>query len=135
MNFLKAYFGLLIGALIFTIILLILAVLGFGIPVAESNYSGDVADIQDNRGIIWETSSVEIKTDSEATEPVTFCIAPGDTSEFIPMLRYAQEENLRVTVTYDRGYFEPPWKCGKGSDRVLTDVEINDGFEEWDDPK
>lgn len=102
--------------------------LGLGGEVAESQYAGDVADIEEDSGIVWKTTQVEIKTDAEATEPETFCVAPKQTGEILPPLRQAQSDGDRVTVTYERGYVEPMWRCAWETDgRRIVDVTIHGG--------
>lgn len=97
---------------------------GFGAPVAESTFTGQVADVEEDSGLVWKTTEVSIKTSAEATEPEKFCVAPGKEDEILPVLRQSQETGDRVTVTYERGYFEPEWKCERGP--RIVDVTVHD---------
>lgn len=129
----RGSFGAALGAVtLFMIVMLALFVtgvfFGFGGQVSESQYAGDVADVEEDSGIVWKTTQVEIKTDAEATEPETFCVAPKRTGEILPPLRQAQSDGDRVTVTYERGYVEPMWKCeGTTDGRRIVDVTIHGG--------
>lgn len=123
------FFGLLLivlGTMMLT--LLALPTVGFGGQVDESQYAGDVADVEADSGIVWKTTQVEIKTDAEATEGETFCVAPKHTDDILPPLRRAQSTGDRVTVTYERGYFEPVWRCaGETDGRRIVDVTVHRG--------
>lgn len=96
---------------------------GLGQPVSESTFTGQPVDVEFESGVVFETSSVELKTGEHSDETETFCIYPSD-STAVDELRNATAEQQTVTVTYERPLYVGVWKCGS-LQPILTEFEVS----------
>lgn len=101
------------------------AVQGIGEQRSTSDYSGHVVDVENQRGIVLQTTQIHLKTDKESSNAETFCVHPDNRDEQLPKLRQAVNSGDRVTVTYSRPLYVPVWTCEAGTS-IIRNVEVND---------
>lgn len=117
-----------IGIVLFVaamVIAVVLGTLGLGTPRAPSEYSGQVVDVENDKGFVFQTSQVHLKTGPQSSSAETFCVHPDNKDEQMPVLRGALSNGSRVTVEYERPYFVGRWEC-ENDTSIVTDVEIED---------
>lgn len=112
-------------------VLLILAVVvgslgGVSAARGESAYTGQVVDLENERGLVFQTTQVHLKTDSQASSSEVFCVHPDSRDEHFDELREAASSGDRVTITYSRPYVVPIWQCQSGTS-IVRDVETHGG--------
>lgn len=120
---------LLVGVAALAITLVVSGVLisGFGSSRAESQYTGQVVDIENEKGVVLQTTQANLKTNPRSSEHETFCIHPDNREQLQP-LRESLRNGQRVTITYDRPLYVPVWTC-KGGTSIITDIEVSNQTE------
>lgn len=96
---------------------------GVGDQRATSQYTGEVVDLENERGVLLRTTQVHLKTDAQASSSETFCVIDENRDEQLPVLRDAARNGHTVTVTYERPLYVPLWECEKDTS-IIRDVEI-----------
>lgn len=104
--------------------LLLYGFLGLSATRGASTYTGQVVDIEHEKGLFLKTSQVHLKTNLESSEAETFCVHPSEVDEHLPILRRALRNNQQVTISYSRPLWVSPSECQSGLSMV-DDVEIN----------
>ena len=90
---------------------------GIGSVRGESTYSGEVVDLENQKGMIVQTSQVHMKTDATSSSSETFCVHP-DNREQMDTLRQAASSGQQITVTYERPLYVSPMECEGGTSIV-----------------
>lgn len=88
----------------------------------ESQYAGQVVDVEVDRGYVFQTTQALVKTDRRSSTTETFCVHPSN-REQIQTLKSALNEGDRVRITYSRPLFVPVWTCEPGTS-IIRDVEV-----------
>jgi len=96
----------------------LLVMIGFGTPVGESTYTGQVVDVEHDRGIIFPVDTVNARTGSDAGVDEMFCVVDDGLRE--EARQYAGDGG-RVVITYHRPLWLDPRECERGS-VVMTDI-------------
>jgi hypothetical protein len=115
-------------AVALAILIVMALVAGIGAVRHESQYTGQVVDIENEKGIILQTSQAHLKTDSRSSEHETFCIHPDNREQLEP-LRQTLRDGQRVTITYERPMYVPVWTCQSGTS-IITDIDVSDSGDE-----
>lgn len=102
-----------IAAIIF-IGLLIYGMMGISTSRAESQYTGHVVDVVEDKGIIFRPSWINMKTDPRSSDIQQFCIHPDDEDELLDDMYSAMESGDRYTITYSRPLWVSPHDCAGG---------------------
>lgn len=111
-------------------IVLIIGFLGFGIASAAglsnarapSEYSGHVVDVEQDRGTVFRTTQLNMKTHPQASSSETFCIQDGD-EEILETAKNATRNNDRVTIEYSRPYFVWIGDC-ESDTSIVQDITV-----------
>lgn len=96
---------------------------GLGDKRSESAYTGNVVDIENERGLLFVTTQVHVKTDRRSSKAETFCVHPDNRDQLVT-LREGLHTDSRVTITYERPRYVPVWTCEQGTS-IITDVETH----------
>lgn len=113
------------GIVVVAVILAALTLLaGLGSERHESQYSGQVVDVENQKGLILQTSQAKLKTDSRSSQHETFCIHPDNREQLDP-LQKALRDGDRVTITYERPRYVPVWTCQQETS-IITDIEVSE---------
>lgn len=91
---------------------------------APSDYTGQVVDLEVERGLVFQTTQAHLKTHRRSSEAETFCVHPSNHDEQLPQLREALQNGSRVTVTYSRPRYIPIWECESGTS-IIREVEVH----------
>ena len=89
-----------------------------------SDYTGNVVDIENEKGIIFRTTQAHVKTDRRSSEHETFCVHP-DNREQLDTLRDGLQTDNRVTIEYSRPLYVPVWVCQSGT-AIIDEVTIHE---------
>lgn len=100
--------------------------LGVSSARGESQYTGVVVDVEEDKGLVFRTSQAHVRTDERASQTETFCVHPDSKEEQIPDLRSALNDQTRVTITYERPRVVPIWTCESGTS-IITNIEVHNG--------
>lgn len=114
--------SILLGAVIL-LVLIFPPLTGIGQMRAPSDYTGQVVDVEHNKGIIWRTSQLKMKTHRRSSAVETFCLHPKNHEEQLSVVREALRQGYRVQVEYSRPLIVPIWECKTGTS-IVRDVEI-----------
>lgn len=109
--------------IVVTVVLLaiIVALTGFGSIRGQSEYTGHVVDVVEDKGVVFRPTWVNMKTDPRSSDIQQYCVLPDDEREILPEFYDAMESGDRVTVTYERPLWVNPNDCN-GSQSIITDV-------------
>jgi hypothetical protein len=88
-----------------------MTVLGFGSMRGESTYTGYVVDAEIDKGLIFRTSTVHMKTHPRSSAVEEFCLPTG---EFEEEAEQALQDQEPVSVTYSRPLWVNPMTCDGG---------------------
>lgn len=94
---------------------------GLGSKRGQSQYTGHVVDVAEDKGVVFTPDWAVMKTDPRSSDKQTFCIRPEDGSELLPQFYSAMESGDRFTVTYHRPLFVWPDTC-RSQDAIVTDI-------------
>lgn len=97
--------------------------LGIGSQRGESQYTGYVVDVVDDKGIVFKPSWVNVKTHPRSSSHEQFCILTEDKDDFLPVLRDALHEGHRVSITYERPLWVDPKECDQ-THSIVTGVTV-----------
>lgn len=96
---------------------------GLGDQRAESEYTGHVIDVVEDKGVIFRPSWVNMKTNPRSSDVQKYCIHPSDEDELLPEFYEAMEQGHRVTVTYSRPLWVSPNDCPSGT-AIIQDIRV-----------
>lgn len=117
--------ALAVFAMIFAGILLLAlffhAIGGVSSARAESEYTGHVVDVVEDKGIVYRPSWVNMKTSPRSSDIQQYCIHPDDEARLLPKFYEAMEGGYRVTVTYSRPVWVSPFDCPSGTS-IIQDI-------------
>jgi len=105
--------------------LLAYGVMGSGTPRGESEYTGVVVDVVEDKGLAFRPSWVNMKTNSRSSDVQQYCLADED-SEMIDRFYSAMDSGQRVTVSYSRPFWVSPDQCKSGQS-IIHDVQAVNG--------
>lgn len=108
----------LIGAFVFTS-------MGFGSARGESTYTGYVVDTEIDKGLIFRTSQVHLKTHPRSSSGEEFCLTTEQHEQ--EAKEYLQNQQ-KVTVTYSRPLWVSPFSC-EAQLSVLQNFNESSGVE------
>lgn len=119
--------GTALGIAILAVVLLVVGAgiygsMGLGQQRAESQYTGHVVDVVEDKGYILTPTWVNMKTDPRSSDQQSYCIKPEDQDELLPKFYAAMESGDRYTVTYERPLWVSPNHC-KDGDAIITGIE------------
>ena len=114
----KAALGL-VGVIVLALI--VYGFLGLGSARAESQYTGVVVDVVEDKGIVFRPSWVNMKPNARSSDIQEYCIHPQRSEGLTDRLYSASEQGVRVTVTYERPLWVSPAQCEPGQP-ILTGV-------------
>lgn len=120
--------GVMAALIVMVVGLLVVTLLpyaGIDATRGESTYTGEAVDSENERGLIFQTTQIHLKTDDRSSEAETFCVHPDNRDEQVDVLREAARGDDRVTITHSRPYFVPIWECEAGTS-IVRDVEVHD---------
>lgn len=103
----------------------ILSYMGISAPVGESSYTGEVVDIQHDKGYIFRTTQVYMKTDPTASAVETFCVQTNKKPELYQSIKQNYEEGNKIQVDYSRPLFVSPFQCQGGLSTVDSVSPVN----------
>ncbi len=95
--------------------------LGFGSARGQSTYTGYVVDAEIDKGLLFRTSTVHLKTHPRASAVEEFCLP---TDEFEKQASTYLQDQQRVKVTYSRPYWVHPMTCSGGLSLVRSFEEV-----------
>lgn len=115
--------GLLAALLALSVVLTLIwiPISGLGQVRHESQYTGEVVDIENQKGMIMQTTQVHMKTNPRASSHETFCVHPDNREQLDP-LRSALRDSERVTITYSRPLYVAPWTCKSGTS-IIREID------------
>lgn len=99
--------------------------MGLGTPRGESTYTGYVVDNEHEKGIIFRNSKIKLKTDPKSGTSEEFYIRTPEDQEMYDEAARALQEQKRVTVSYERSFFENPTDAF-GEASVVVDLEVHE---------
>lgn len=110
------------GRLVYSVVSVVLIAViivgwaAFGISQVRSPsvYTGQVVDIEVDKGILFRTSQVHLKTHLRSSDSQTFCIHPDNQDEQVQILRDALRNESRVSIEYSRPLWVPINDCDVG---------------------
>lgn len=94
---------------------------GFGEKRGQSEYTGHVVDVVEDKGVIFSPTWVNMKTNPRSSDIQSYCILPSDEEELLPKFYTAMEDGDRYTVEYQRPLYVNPHQC-RNSDAIITDI-------------
>lgn len=102
----------------------IFAIIGFSIFLSlfslmtpgSGQHTGYVTAVE-TYGIIWKTSRVYVKTDTQSSQEDTYCVQD---SKLIEELKKVQESKEKVTLEFSSPLVMPKWKCGNESSVIIN---------------
>lgn len=94
--------------------------LGIGEPRGDSTYTGTVVDVEHNRGFIFRTSQVMVKTDQRSSVAEEFCLP---TEEKVQKAKEFLSSGDQITVQYNRPLYVNPFTCDS-SLSVVRSMEV-----------
>lgn len=97
---------------------------GFDTVRHESDYSGHAVDLEVEKGLVFQTTQVHMKTNPRSSEHETFCVHPDNHGQ-LDQIRTAVSNGHRMTVSYYRPLWVSPFDCEQGTS-VITNVEIHE---------
>lgn len=100
----------------------LMAVLGLSTVRGQSDYTGYVVDMEYEKGIVFKTTQVKMKTHPRSSEHETFCVKVPDNGHQVDALREALAEQRRIRVEYSRPLYVPVWECDTGLS-IVRDIE------------
>jgi hypothetical protein len=103
----------------------ILGYMGISTPVGESSYTGVIVDVEHNRGYIFRTTQVYMKTDATASAVETFCVKADSQPELFESVKKNYQDGEKVTVDYDRPIWVSPFKCQSGHSVINSVNPVN----------
>lgn len=123
-----AFMGLLVGgsiALMAVIALIWVPVAGVDEVRGESSYTGQVVDVEYEKGMLLQTTQLKVKTDRRSSSHETFCIRIPEDEQHVQTARRALEEGDRVEITYSRPLYVGVWECAQGTS-IVQEIEISE---------
>lgn len=96
---------------------------GVGEIRGESQYTGHVIDVVEDKGLIFRPNWINMKTNPRSSDIQSYCIRPSDENSLLPQMYEAMEQGHRVTVSYSRPLWVNPHTC-RSSDAILHSVEV-----------
>lgn len=114
---------------VFTIIVVIALVFGFGFLLAsagsptDGKASGYVTAVEKN-GVFWKTYQVYVKSDLRSSQEDIYCV---EDQAIITTLMAATEsapteDSPRISFDYSRGILVAPWRCDN-EQAIVTSVK------------
>lgn len=94
--------------------------LGVGEPRGESTYTGYVVDVEHDRGYIFRTSQLMIKTDTESSIAETFCL---NSEQDVENAKTYLEDQEKIQVEYSRPLWVNPFQCQSGLS-IVNNMEL-----------
>jgi len=109
------------------VVLLVLAAMGYGVAGlgvkrGQSEYTGHVVDVVEDRGVVFTPSWANMKTSPRSSDIQSFCITPAREDELVPKFYEAMKDGGRYTVTYERPLWVSPSTC-RNEDAIVTDIQ------------
>lgn len=89
----------------------------------ESTYTGYVVDTEIDKGLIFRTSQVKMKTHPRSSAVEAFCLP---TEEFEEQAIQSLQDQEPVTVTYSRPLWVNPMQCDGGLSIVKSFSEAEE---------
>lgn len=89
----------------------------------ESTYTGQVVDVEVEKGVVFQTTQGKLKTHRRSSTVETFCVHPSNHDDQVPKLKQALERGDRVRITYSRPLYVSIWDCEAGTS-IIRDVEV-----------
>lgn len=110
-----------IAAILVAAAVLTYAIIGIGSARAQSEYTGHVVDVVEDKGLIFRPSWVNMKTDPRSSDIQRFCIHPRDEERLLPKFYDAMESGDRHTITYSRPVWVSPQDCPSNA-AIISDI-------------
>lgn len=115
--------GFLMLAMLLLIVGAIAGVLGLDSMRAPSEYTGQVIDVEHNKGIVFRTTQLRMKTHVRSSEIETFCIHERNMPGQLEDARQALATGERIRVEYERPLFVWVGECKPGTS-IVTNIEF-----------
>lgn len=107
------------------IVSLVYGFAGYTTPRGESQYTGQVVDVVEDKGLIFKPTYVNMKTHRRSSTHEKFCILDQNREEQLSKLYNALENGDRVTVTYSAPAWVRPSKCGAESMAIVRSINVS----------
>lgn len=117
-----AFWGVIILVSVLILSVIIYGALGVGERRGQSQYTGHVVDVVEDKGLILQPTWTNMKTDPRSSDIQSYCITPDREDELLPKFYNAMEDGDRYTVTYHRPLWVNPNHCDSG-DAIITDIQ------------
>lgn len=99
---------------VFVVIPGLLGFMGISSMRAESTYTGYVVDVEHDKGVLFRTSQIHLKTHPRSSAVEEFCIHPSNEKEQLEKARQYLQQGEKVDVTYHRPLYVSHWQCEAG---------------------
>ena len=103
-----------LGILALLVVLYVIGQAGFGDARGESLYTGYVVDTEVDKGVIFRTTTVHLKTNLDASSVESFCVKPEPEEDLLENLQEHQRNQDKVQIEYSRPYWVSPFGCSSG---------------------
>jgi len=119
-------FDVVIGiAVVVALSLLVFGLAGLGSARADSEYTGNVVDVVEDKGMLIRPSWVNMKTDARSSDIQQYCLREDD-EQLKQQFYTSMKSGDRVTVSYSRPLWVSPLECDSGH-AIVHDIEAVNG--------
>lgn len=106
---------------IIVVALLAYGVMGLASSRGESEYTGHVVDVVEDKGVVFRPTWANMKTSPRSSDIQQYCIHPDDEERLEEEFYAAMEGGERVTVTYSRPLWVSPSECPQDTS-IIRDI-------------
>lgn len=97
--------------------------LGAGVPRSESTYTGYVVDVEYEKGILFKNTKLLMKTHPRSSAVEQFCVKIPQDKQIYEKGRQALINQERVTIEYERNFWENPEHCMADAS-IVQDITV-----------
>lgn len=97
---------------------------GFRQPVQHGVYTGEIVDVQEQRGLIFKTNEIDTKTNERSSDPVSWCIEESR-PELLEKAQRLTDSKAQVRIEYHDEFFV--WiknRCSPSTRGIVNSIEI-----------
>lgn len=98
---------------------------GFRVPVENGVYTGEIVDVQTQRGWIFETDSMVTKTNERSSDTREWCVLEIRPELLEKAQRFA-ERDVQVRVEYHQDWFVWIDRCGYNKP-IVDEISVTGG--------
>lgn len=96
---------------------------GLAPPTEESTYTGYVVDAEVDRGFIFRTTTIHMKTHPRSSVLERFCVLESNENSQLDQLRQSLYDQTRLRITYTRPAYVGIWDCNAHT-TIIENIEI-----------